>query len=67
MKNMGLTDRLLRVAIVLIIGVAYWLGYVSGIIALILGAVAAIFLLTSLFSTCPAYMPFGISTRRRRS
>jgi hypothetical protein len=67
MKNMGLIDRLLRVAIVLIIGVAYWLGYVSGNIALILGAVAAIFLLTSLFSTCPAYMPFGISTRGRRS
>jgi len=65
MKNMGTVDRVLRAAVVAAIGAAYLLGLVSGAWALGLGAVALVFLLTSLFATCPAYLPFGISTRRR--
>ncbi len=65
MKNMGTVDRALRAAVVAAIAAAYLLGLVSGPWALGLGAVALVFLLTSLFATCPAYLPFGISTRRR--
>ncbi|MDQ7842027.1 MAG: DUF2892 domain-containing protein [bacterium] len=37
----------------------------SGTLAIVLGIVAVIFLLTSFVSTCPFYMPFGISTRKQ--
>jgi uncharacterized membrane protein YccC len=65
MKNMGNLDRALRLAIVLAIAVAFLLGKLSGTIALILGVVVVAFFLTSLVGTCPLYMPFGLSTRRK--
>lgn len=66
MKNMGTLDRVIRlIAVAAILG-AYGLGLIGGTVALVLGAVAIVFLLTSLTATCPAYMPFGLSTRSRR-
>ncbi len=62
-KNMGNLDRALRLIVVLAIGIAYLMGALSGILAIVLGIVAAAFLLTSLVGTCPAYLPFGLSTR----
>ncbi|MBB5744832.1 hypothetical protein GGR13_000404 [Brevundimonas variabilis] len=66
MKNMGTLDRVIRLAAVAAVIGAYGLGLIGGTLALVLGAVAAVLLLTSLTATCPAYMPFGLSTRRRR-
>ena len=62
-KNMGNLDRALRLIVVLAIGIAYLMGALSGTLAIVLGIVAAAFLLTSLIGTCPAYLPFGLSTR----
>ena len=62
-KNMGNLDRALRLIVVLAIGIAYLMGALSGTLAIVLGVVAAAFLLTSLVGTCPAYLPFGLSTR----
>jgi hypothetical protein len=64
-KNMGNLDRALRLIVVVAIAIAYLMGMLSGTIAIILGVVAAAFLLTSLVGTCPAYLPFGLSTRGR--
>lgn len=65
MKNMGTLDRVIRLAAVAAVIGAYGLGLISGTIALVFGAVAVVLLLTSLTATCPAYMPFGLSTRPR--
>lgn len=65
MKNMGNVDRAIRLAIVLAIAAVFLLGKLSGTVALILGIVAVAFFLTSLMGTCPLYMPFGLSTRRK--
>ncbi len=62
-KNMGNLDRLFRLVVVVAIGAAYVMGQLSGTLAIILGVVAVMFLLTSLVGTCPAYLPFGLSTR----
>lgn len=63
MKNMGTIDRVIRlVAIATVIG-AWGLGLVGGTLALVLGGIALVLLLTSLTAICPAYMPFGLSTR----
>jgi hypothetical protein len=66
-KNMGGLDRILRLTIVLAIGVAFALGKISGVLALVLGVVGLAFLLTSLVGTCPVYLPFGLSTLLRKT
>jgi hypothetical protein len=42
-------------------------GQLSGWLAIVLGIVAAMFLLTSSIGWCPAYLPFGLSTCGKRS
>ncbi len=61
-KNMGNTDRLVRVIIAAIIAVLYFTNVVSGTLGLILLVLAGVFVLTSFISFCPLYAPFGIST-----
>ena len=63
--NMGSLDRILRIVAAIVIAVLYLTGQISGLAALILGVLAVVFLLTSAVGTCPLYLPFGISTRRR--
>jgi len=65
MKNLGMLDRIVRVVAVIAIAAAYGMGLINGALALALGAVAVVLLITSLTATCPAYMPFGLSTRRK--
>ncbi|GGD53447.1 hypothetical protein GCM10011361_20170 [Muriicola marianensis] len=61
-KNMGSTDRVIRIVIAAVIGVLYYTGTISGTLGLVLVILAAVFLLTSFVSFCPLYAPFGIST-----
>jgi predicted PurR-regulated permease PerM len=62
--NMGTADKVIRLSVVAIIVVLYFTGQISGTAAIILGIIAAAFLLTSLIGWCPSYVPFGISTRK---
>ncbi|MEZ0486739.1 YgaP family membrane protein [Fibrella aquatica] len=62
-KNMGSIDRTLRIVIAIVLIVLYATGTLSGVWGIVSLAVAGIFLLTSLVSTCPLYLPFGIRTR----
>ncbi|MFP2995892.1 DUF2892 domain-containing protein [Spongiivirga sp. MCCC 1A20706] len=61
-KNMGTTDKVIRVLVAIVAAVLYFTGTVSGTLGIVLLAAAGIFLLTSLVSFCPLYAPFGIST-----
>ncbi|MDH4064731.1 MAG: DUF2892 domain-containing protein [Acidobacteriota bacterium] len=65
-KNMGTVDRTIRALVAVVIAALYFGGQISGTLAIVLGIVAGIFLLTSLVSWCPAYLPFGLSTRKQR-
>lgn len=65
-KNMGSTDKVIRILIALVIGVLYYTKIIEGTVALVLGALAIIFLLTSFIGFCPLYLPFGISTHRKK-
>jgi len=64
-KNMGTIDRIVRAIIAVAVGVLWYLGVISGTVAIVLGALAVVFLATSLISFCPLYLPFGLSTRSR--
>ena len=59
---MGTADRIIRTILAVIIGILYFTGQISGTAAVILGIVAAAFLLTSLAGNCPMYIPLKIST-----
>ena len=61
-KNMGNTDKLIRLSIAALIAVLYYTGVISGTVAIILGIFAVIFALTSLISFCPLYTLVGINT-----
>ena len=63
--NMGTADRVIRSLLAVVVGVLYFTGRISGTVAIVLGTMAVIFLVTSLVSWCPAYAPFGFSTCRK--
>lgn len=61
-KNMGKMDRIVRLLLAGLVVVLYFTNVISGVLAIVLFAVAAVFVLTSFISSCPLYLPFGIST-----
>jgi hypothetical protein len=63
--NMGTADRAIRTVLALVVGVLYFTGRISGTLAIVLGVMAVIFLVTSFVSWCPAYAPFGFSTCKK--
>jgi hypothetical protein len=65
-NNMGLTDKVIRLLIAALVIVLFYTNVISGTVGIILLAFAGIFILTSLLSFCPLYLPFGISTRRKK-
>jgi uncharacterized membrane protein len=65
-KNMGQADKIFRGILAAVIAILYFTNVISGIVAIVLGALAVIFLITSFVSFCPLYAPFGISTREKK-
>jgi hypothetical protein len=65
-KNMGLIDKVIRSILAGFIALLYFTNLISGTLALVLGAFAIIFLITSFVSFCPLYAPFGINTRKTK-
>lgn len=63
-KNMGTADRTIRTIVAIVIGLLILTNIISGTLAIILGIMAVAFLVTSSLSWCPAYCPFGLSTRK---
>ena len=62
-KNMGVADKSLRILSAVVIGILYYVGVISGMVAITLGVLAIVFVITSFMSFCPLYLPFGLSTR----
>lgn len=61
-KNMGNTDRIIRILAVVVIAALYFTNVIGGTLAVILGIVGVIFLLTSVVSFCPLYAIVGVKT-----
>lgn len=61
-KNMGITDRTIRLAIAALFAYLYFGGIVTGTFGIVLTVVAVVFALTSLVSFCPLYTLLGINT-----
>lgn len=64
-KNMGTADRIVRILIAIAIAILYFTNVISGIWGIVLLIVGIIFLLTSLVSFCPLYLPFKLNTGKK--
>lgn len=65
-KNVGTTDKIVRILVALIIVILYATNVISGTAALILGTFAMLLVVTSFLSFCPIYLPFNISTFKKK-
>lgn len=65
-KNMGSTDKIIRVLLAIVFAALYFTGTVTGTWGIVLLVLAAVFLLTSLVSFCPLYLPFKINTNKKK-
>lgn len=61
-KNMGNTDKGVRIVLALAIALLYYFNVISGTLAYVLMALAIVFLITSLINFCPLYTLFGWKT-----
>ena len=64
-KNMGTIDRVIRIVLAIVVAILYMNGSITGTAAIILGILAAVFIITSLIGFCPLYVPFKISTIKK--
>lgn len=64
-KNVGTVDRVIRITLAVVFAALFFTGTVSGTMAYVLLALAAIFLVTSIITFCPLYLPFGLSTCKK--
>ena len=64
-SNMGTTDKVIRSLVALVVVVLYFTGQISGVAAIILLVIAGAFIITSMVGVCPAYLPFGLSTKKK--
>ena len=61
-KNMGLTDRIIRLLVAVVFVVLYLMKVVTGAWGIAMLIIALMFVVTSIVSVCPLYYPFGIKT-----
>lgn len=64
-KNMGTLDKSVRILIAAVIALLFFTKVITGTLAIVLLVLAGVFVLTSLVSFCPLYLPFGLSTCRK--
>jgi Protein of unknown function (DUF2892) len=61
-KNMGSTDKIIRIILAAVFAVLYFTGTVTGTLGLVLVILGGVFLATSLISFCPLYALVGLNT-----
>lgn len=64
-KNVGINDAAVRIVIALIFLALWGLKIVTGVLAIVLLVIGAVFVLTSVFDYCPLYGLFGINSRKK--
>lgn len=65
-KNMGTLDKVIRIAVAIVIVALYFAGQISGTVAVIGLVLSGVFILTSLIGFCPLYLPLGLSTLKTK-
>jgi len=66
-KNMGTIDKVIRILIAVVIAILFFTHVISGTLGIVLIALGVIFVVTSFISFCPLYLPFSISTNKKKA
>jgi len=61
-KNVGNTDKIIRLIIAAILAVLYFSGTVTGTIGIVMAIVAGVLVMTTIVSFCGLYTILGINT-----
>jgi len=64
-KNVNSIDKVIRILLAVVFGVLIFTNQVTGVLAIILGILAVVLLLTSFLSFCPIYAMFNLSTIKK--
>jgi len=64
-KNMSKADAIIRIIVATVILILWYSGIIGGTILIVLGVVAAIFMITGFINFCPLYGVLGIGTRAK--
>ncbi|UCD19080.1 MAG: DUF2892 domain-containing protein [candidate division WOR-3 bacterium] len=63
--NMSMWDRLIRILITVVIVILLIADVLKGMLGVVLGIIAIVFLATSVIGFCPLYVIFGFSTKKK--
>ena len=66
-KNMGSTDKIIRIILAVGLGLLYFTHIVTGGVGIAILVVAVIFLITSFISFCPLYSILGLTSKKNNS
>jgi hypothetical protein len=66
-KNVGMTDRIIRIVFGLILIVAFAMSYVPSPWSYLVALIGLILLVTGAAGTCPLYAVLGMSTLEKKS
>lgn len=61
-KNMGNTDRIIRLTVAVLFAALFFTNIITGIAGIILLVFAGVFVITGLVSFCPVYTLIGLNT-----
>lgn len=61
-KNMGNTDRIIRLLLAAVFAILYFTNTVTGTLGIVLLVLGGVFVVTSLVSFCPLYTLVGLNT-----
>jgi len=64
-KNVGTIDKVIRILVAVVVVILYFTHLISGVLAIILLALSAILVVTSLLSFCPIWLALGLSTKEK--
>ena len=65
-KNVGITDRIIRLVIAVVIAILFFTKVLTGTLGIVLLIIAGILLITGLMGSCLLYLPFGLNTAGKK-
>jgi hypothetical protein len=64
-KNVGTIDKVIRILIAVVVVTLYFTNVISGTLGIILLALSAVLVVTSLLSFCPLYLALGLNSDKK--
>lgn len=66
-NNLGLIDRIIRIILVGVVFYAYYIGWITGLVAMAFAVIALALLVTAFTGDCFIYRWLGVRTKMKKS